>query len=383
MNKISILLLIFFLFAVKISNAQYQHLVYNYEQNSFEGNVRLPNNERFIIKGDIKPYIESVSFEFYKNFENPKSMVFQNSWFRSQNIITDKFMIDIYDGLPSDDKYDIKIKYFAKRDSSQTKYFTEELNKQIRLFVENNLEIKRNALHWQAKPIDIFKDLNNVIENSLKITMEDNQQKFSGLSILVLKQIQSFQRLKLNNKKDKQLQKNDYDEKVNSLMESIQTDINFFLNSNNIYLLEEKMVYRYPVKKSMKPIAFNAGYGITWFRGNINNFSIGHAPYVGFAFPVTRKYNAKTFWKNLSINTGVYLLNFKDNEGNVYSGPVIKRPVYLNFGYTLFKFLKFQGGATLLERKVDNGNFVNANQIIVRPNISVGIELGFWLGIKK
>lgn len=213
--------------------------------------------------------------------------------------------------------------------------------------------------------------------------MEDNQQKFSGLSILVLKQIQSFQRLKLNNKKDKQLQKNDYDEKVNSLMESIQTDINFFLNSNNIYLLEEKMVYRYPVKKSMKPIAFNAGYGITWFRGNINNFSIGHAPYVGFAFPVTRKYNAKTFWKNLSINTGVYLLNFKDNEGNVYSGPVIKRPVYLNFGYTLFKFLKFQGGATLLERKVDNGNFVNANQIIVRPNISVGIELGFWLGIKK
>lgn len=383
MNKFSIILLLFCCFNNQKATAQYQHLVYNYELNTFEGNVRLPNNERFIIKGDVKPHIESVTIEFYKKFENPKSLVFQNSWFKSQNINTDKFTIDIYDGLPSDDKYDIKIKYFAKRDSIQTKYVNNELGKQIKVFIENNLELKRKSLKWSAKPNDIFRDLNSVIANSLSKTIEDNQQKFKGLSGLIANQIKGYHNAKLTEKRDNQLQLEEYNEKVNSLLESIQTDINFYLNTNNIYLIEEKMVYRYPVKKSIKPIAFNAGYGITWFRGGVNNFSIGHAPYVGFAFPVTRKYNAKTFWKNLSINTGVYLLNFKDKEGNVYSGPVIKRPIYLNFGYTLFKFLKFQGGATLLEKKINNGNFVNGNQITVRPNISVGVELGFWLGIKK
>jgi hypothetical protein len=387
LKEFAIVFLLMTVFGVQSLYSQFQYIGYNKTENTFEGGVPLPANERFYITGEAAADIALVEAEFYGKITSEKTLRFKNFWRRfDSDSAAKQFKIDIYDGLPEGANIDILLKYYKKRDSIGTKYITDELTKILGIYVSNNLEMNRNKYKWASKTKDIIYDLNKIIKNSLSKTIYNTEVSFDGLSDLTYNYVDNINGSKASDYNFKVMSEDEANAiaaKTAEIVDVLLTDIKYFLNENDLVLAEKREIIRYPMKKSMKIINLNAGYGFSWFKGGLNEMSYGHSPYVGFAIPFTKKFNAKPFWKNLSFNVGVYILDFKDQSGSKYTGPVIKRPYYFNLGYSFFRFLKVQGGMTLLEKKVNNGNFINTNEIMVRPNISLGIEFGAWFGKKK
>jgi hypothetical protein len=52
-------------------------------------------------------------------------------------------------------------------------------------------------------------------------------------------------------------------------------------------------------------------------------------------------------------------------------------------GYKVFRFIRLNAGAVVLEEKSSNDNFVNTERIKIRPFVGISAELNFWADFAK
>ncbi len=69
--------------------------------------------------------------------------------------------------------------------------------------------------------------------------------------------------------------------------------------------------------------------------------------------------------------------DFENNKGEKINGFLIKTPIYLGLDHRLFKFLRINAGATLLE----DGNSTQGNKILVRPFLGLCAKIDLNIGL--
>ncbi|MCB9034660.1 MAG: hypothetical protein H6553_12540 [Chitinophagales bacterium] len=373
------------IFIVLFSFAQTESVNYDYLENTFEGRYPLPADKRFNIVGDAFEDLAYVEIAIYKNIEKPKSQVAKASWSQNYYKSNDKYTLEIVDILEGDKAYDIEFKYYRKADETFKNLFLSEISEQVALFLKHSNTTGKKNVNWNSNPKDIKAEVENIIKAAIAdIRTDETNIQFKDLSDNVLVGIEYVEQLQLS-KSQVMNDANNFvvEQAIDELTKQIAFEVSNVLPNTYYILSEKKVIKQYKTEKGFHTLAIQAGYGVAWFNGGFNKFNYGHAPYAGFGIPLSKNPNRGNFIRNLSINAGVYFLNFKDVNDVEYSGPFIKRPIYVNLGYKFLKIVKFQAGAVLLEQKSNNGNYVNFNKITVRPNISLGLELDLWLGIKN
>lgn len=137
-------------------------------------------------------------------------------------------------------------------------------------------------------------------------------------------------------------------------------------------------------EKRRGAFSINAGYGGVYLGGDLDDFSYGNAPYLGLSFPMANSTLAPKFLRNSSLTIGAFLQDFEDGDGNKVTGFVVGRPIYLGLDYKLFEFIRFNAGATFLEKEKiagpDDPDLISS--LLVRPfiGLSAKVDLSVSLG---
>lgn len=389
-QRILLALLLFIFATYQSATAQVRSVNYDFNRNTFDGDYDLPASQRFNIVGNVDSSIQLVELDIYRGYnkKEERNIFYQANWLKAKTDNGNQFFISVKFPLRSGQKYDFNLRFYQRLSAEQRNYTQEMLLNSIQNYLMASASADSKGLKLVSTPEQMRSELNIVVNDGLKKYRTRNGESFSGFSDIMVRQLEDFS--KVTGSRAKNINKdeeNNLSLVFNNIMDAILLQAGIeteqYLNNEMLVLVENRVLENYPVENTRNEIAVNIGYGGAWFDGGFDNFNYGHRPYAGLSFPLGNKAHSKKFWSNASISTGVFLLNFKDNEGNTLKGPIIQRPFYLGLGYKIFSFIRLNAGAVVLEERSAEGGFINADRIKVRPFVGISAELKFWADFAK
>jgi hypothetical protein len=190
--------------------------------------------------------------------------------------------------------------------------------------------------------------------------------RFSDIVADKIKQIES---LKINTTYEEVNSLTSLDELKNLL----SSEVRAYLPQDIKKIAYQFIIEDYPTQKLPNVLGLNLGYGATF----IDKTNIGYAPYAGISIPLGNLAFAP-FMSKISVSAGIFVTDITDENNIVFSGPVIKRPIYLGLGYRVYDFIRVNAGAVILE-----DNSMPASDLLIRPYVGLSIDLNLWIGLGK
>ena len=103
-----------------------------------------------------------------------------------------------------------------------------------------------------------------------------------------------------------------------------------------------------------------------------------------YLFPLANSTLAPKFLRNSSLTLGAFLQDFEDTDGNKVTGFLVGTPTYLGLDYKLFEFIRFNAGATFLEKeKVGQMSDDITSSLLVRPFIGLSARIDLTVSLGK
>jgi hypothetical protein len=390
--KNTITLIISFLFISNAIFAQYKGVTFDYEKVVFGENQPLPAEAHIMLQGVVKPEIGLVELDVIepKGKKNRRPL-YSNKWKRTQGSTKNIFLLPINFKLRGSSEYDINIKYYASISQAERDTLTSILNNYLFTYLDQVIIVNRNTLSLEQNERQIIRSLNKVVHKGLSMFRNRTDTDFEGFSDLIkfkLKQISTTSLSKgkaLFQEEEKGDAKVAYREKLLSgLRTMIRSELKQYMNLEWFKMIDNKYIDNYSTEKSKRTIAIQAGFGGAYLSGTTNNLAIGASPFVGFAFPLSKRSSQSKVLNNLSITLGVFLLDFQGANNIVVSGPIFKRPTYVGLSYKIFRFVNFNVGATFLEDATTAGQLSGIEKrVYIRPFIGVSAQVDLWVDFSK
>lgn len=392
MNKILTSVLICILFtSVYNVNAQVRSVSYDFQKNTFDNDYNLPSEERFTITGFIDSSVQLVELEIFEGYnkKGEKKGYYSTNWQKDKSDNGNQFYLSVKQPLRQNAKYDFELRFFRSLNAEEVDYTQTSITTSIYNYLSAIATNEGNDIKVEATSEVIQTEMNRIVMEGLTKYRTRTQDEFPGFSDIIVRQLDEIS--DITGKRARKIKKDEnnsiddaYTNKIAGIVQQVDIEVEQFFNNNLLVLSETKIVKDHPTEKQRNIVAINGGYGGAWFNGNLNDFNYGHAPYVGLSFPLGKKAFNSKFWSNMSISTGVFVMNFKDKDGSAIKGPIIQRPFYLALGYKFFRFLRFNAGAVVLEKTTEgDGEFINTDKIFVRPFVGLSLELNFWADFAK
>lgn len=382
-----------FLFATNWATAQYKGVSFDYEKAVFGENQPLPAETHLMIQGDVSPNIGMIELDVLEPQGKDKRLpLYTSIWKRSKENTSTRFLLPLNFRLKGSAEYDIHIKYFRSISEQEYLQLKEALRKQIYTYLQQAIVVHKNTLTLAESRKKIIQNLDRIVYRHLKPYRNRMTMDFEGFSDLVedkLKQISKTSLKKgkfLFGKESKEEAKAAYREQlIDEFRAMIDAEWQQYMDTDWFKLTDNKYIDNYSTEKSKRTLAIQAGFGGAYLNGSSNSTSIGAAPFVGFAFPLSKRSTKARFWNNLAINAGVFLLDFEGANGNTVSGPIFKRPTYVGLSYKIFRFININAGATFLEDGATAGQVGSnlGNRVYIRPYVGISAQINLWADFSK
>ena len=356
---------IFLILLMKIAESQIPTVIFQQEFQSFDGGISLPAQKNFFISGDISESITKVGLQIYTSSKLDK-LYYSAFWSENINDKSPTFNILVNKLLRSNEEYTLVLDFYTKVEKPEHLQMVNMLQNSISEYVNAQTRIKRGYLIFNKPPEAIVNDINAIVRSAFR-DYDIEMFRFSGIITDKIKQIES---LKIKTER----------EDINAV--SALSELKNLLDSEiRAYLPQEinKLVYQtiikdYPTQKLPNVLGINLGYGATFF----DETNIGYAPYAGLSIPLGNLTFAP-FMSRISVSTGIFLSDIEDENNLLYTGPVIKKPIYLGLGYRVYDFVRINAGAVMLEKSTAP----STKDIDIRPYVGISIDLSLWIGLGK
>ncbi|MBK9420607.1 MAG: hypothetical protein IPN44_06090 [Flavobacteriales bacterium] len=381
--------LLFFGLAV---SGQYQPVVFDPATNLLGNGQPLPAEKQWSITGPVSSDIGIVEARVYEDAAM-KHLATTGRWERTELSDAPTFNINLDQKLRGNDKYTVVLGFYGSigREASDT--LAARLSTYIDAYVDQSVDVSSNRTRL-TKPVDqVMDELNIIVRRGADNYRSRLNQPFQGFSQLVQDKLDRLNDTRLSDakymfkKKEDEGQRSQRIDMANHEIASVKAMLNAELHS---YLDREMMVLRdrtvltdQTTEHTPNTISLNVGYGGIYNSGDANDLSYGQAPYVGISFPLGRRAFSSRFWSNSSISLGAFLQNTQDTDGSTLTGPLIDRPIYLGYGYRVFRMIRLNAGGTLVQKDMLNIDGGKSSSLEVRPFLGVSIEINLWLGLGK
>lgn len=375
LNKLITLIVALFALWGNETYAQYESVLFDEEQLTFNQGEPLPADQYFIITGFVEPEVEMIRFRIEKPIANQTNdpMLYENFWKRSGNNQNPVFEIPVNYALKGSNRYDISFQYYSKIDSTNTADINEKVNKQVEEYIKSKLKLSNRKIKLSIPYKEFLLGLENIILNSTNDLHNKVDYNFAGFSSELKEKLKKIGKSKIKGETVK--------EEFAMVNELIFRDINEFVNSNLIKLDYEHKVKRYAVQKTRNILAINFGYGGT-ISEQFTRFQQSVNPFIGLSFPLSNKQYSNAFVRNSAISLGISLRNYEDKNGNEVTGPIIKRPIYFAIGYKLLRVVRLNAGIHFLS-VVEDGVAAPIGDLQIIPFFGISAELDVWVGVSK
>lgn len=362
-----------FFFLVVFSSlafGQYETVDYNSKMGYFNNGQPLPAESNLIISGTISKQINRVSVQLYRPGSN-KFPLAGAMWKRGDGPEVTSFKIPLNYPLRGSSKYDFVFTTYRKINALEKRSLTETFNQNIHIYLQQVSLGQEPSIQLSSSANSILKDLNKILVEGLYYYQSKNGQTFPGFSDIVKAGL-----VKLRKEPGSLV----------PTLQAIRNEIDQYFQPDWFILMEQERVSSYPTEKGTGTLALNVGYGGVYLDGGLEDLSYATSPYVGISFPLGNRFFSGSFISNTSLSMGVFTQNFSDSDSTSISGPIFGRPYYVGLGYSFFRFVRLNVGATALE-KVGSSNIgdgsasLKLGAIKVAPFVGLSAEINLWVGL--
>ncbi|MFN0201442.1 MAG: hypothetical protein ACKVTZ_07975 [Bacteroidia bacterium] len=384
---------IFFALTLFLGNsafAQYESVLFDYQNATFNNGQALPAESDLLISGPISRKIQRVEVSVYRGKGAHRKPLYQNEWKRVLGNSQETFQMPFHYKLHGASEYDFSVDYFRKVTEEEKEDLRKSLHLALDSYIGQCFEQNGKKVKMLRSEAIIMNDLNQIMKDAMIYYRNESEIMFGGFSDIARRGLQNLSGRKLRRSEAAKLgdvterstkleaTANLYTERLGELKALLHNESDQLLNTDLLIRADERRVSDYPTKHTRNTIAINAGYGAAYFNGNSDkNIDYGRSPYVGLSFPLGKSAFSGSFLANSSISVGAFTNNMKDKGGNTVSGPIFGRPYYVAYGYRAFRFIRVNAGAAFLETRYAD----NTKQFMVRPFVGVSAELSLWLGL--
>ncbi len=388
----SLLFFSVFFFSINNAKAQYATAVFEYEKSSFNNSQNLPAEENLMISGAAQPetvLVEITILDDKSNRKDAPKPLFVATWVRPPYSSIGTFTVPVNYKLRGSSKYDVQIDFYRRITDMERENLRQDLYNNLFAYTEQSFTVERKRARVIGGTAQLVRNLDEIARKGISLYRNRSQLQFTGFSDLVVSKIDQINKANLKKGKfifSKEKNKDaraDYRVKLlTELKQLLASELGQVLNVDLLVLQDRKFMDDYPTEKTRTEIPLNVGYGGVHLKGtNSENSSFGTSPYFGLSLPLGKKGFAGQFWSRSSISAGFFLNNFEDDNGEKITGPIFKRPTYIGLGYRVFRFIRFNAGATFLEDKSQGSSLTD--QIYIRPFVGFSAEFRFWIDLEK
>ncbi len=372
--------------------AQYQPVVFDPSSNLLGNGQPLPAEKQWSITGPVSADIGIVEARVYEDAAM-KHMATKGRWERTDEENSPSFNINLDQKLRGNDKYTVELGFYSPigREASDT--LASRLGGYIDAYMDQTVEISSNRIRLTKPVSQVMDELNIVVRRGTDMYRSRLNLPFSGFSQLVEDKLAQLNDTRLSDGKYMFKKKEDEDKRnqridmakheIAGVKAMLTAELSSYLDRDMLVLRHRTLLTDQATEHTPTTIALNIGYGGIYNSGSTDDLSYGQAPYLGVSFPLGRRAFSSRFWSNSSISLGAFLENTKDDDGTTLTGPLIDRPIYLGYGYRVFRMIRLNAGGTLVEKNTLQLDGGTSSSLQVRPFLGVSIEINLWLGIGK
>jgi hypothetical protein len=379
--KTKLAILSFFLLSPFISLlAQYEPVDVDYQLGDFNHGPALPAASYLLRSGTVPEGVEWIEIDVFRSGNTGESLPLAvTTWKKIKTDGSGSFRVPLNYKLRGSSEFSFRLRYFRPISLAEQNALKKALKEAVGVYLRQATEVKRDELRLSRSTGAMLSDLNSLLTEGLSFYRSRSDQPFGGFSEVVVQTLDALDGKPISEGRDQLIQ---------SSLLPIFAEIDQFIQGDWLILIDTRKVQDYPTENTRSALSINLGYGGVYLDGGIDDLSYGVSPYVGLSFPLANRAYASRLLSNTSLSLGVFINNFENRDMETISGPIFGRPYYLGLGYSFFRFVRLNVGATALE-KVGTSNVgggsasFNVGEIQIAPFIGLSAEIDLWLGLKK
>lgn len=360
----------------------YETVIYNAENNDFDNGQPLPAETFFNLTSGAGSDVDLVEVEIYRN-DNFNRPVYTTSWERPLGSEVGSYLIPINYKMRRSSDYSFILRYFKSVEGESRKKMKQAVFNAIDVYLDGVVNTSRNSISVDKRPRVIIDDLNAIVEEAIRYYVPKSDYEFRGFSSVIESQLQAIDQVRLRDGmymdgevENKDAAKQRYGRSViNDLKRSVKAEAEQVLDAEYYVLDSTTKIRDYKTENIQGSLGIDIGYGAIFLGGEVDDFSYARAPYAGLSFPLANLNIGPKFFRNASVNAGLFLRDFEDENGNIQTGPVIGLPIYAGIGYKLFRFVRINAGGVLIGDGEIDGDSFRLGNVGVKPFVGLSVEL--------
>ncbi|MFN3800302.1 hypothetical protein [Belliella pelovolcani] len=372
--------------SLQVSKAQIKSINYDVVSNEINSGVVLPAEEPFYIKGTLPRGIEYVKIRINRPGKSANQAE-SYDWKRAFDFEVNQYEIFVANPLKSNTNYDFEFFFYERASESQMDKVKEAIGENLEAYIKSNFEVSSGGIKAYNNDQVMLSQMNQIVENGLEDYRHFLGRDFPGFSDLVKQKLDQRNKLKLRRARFNILGKSDGDNEkaayankyIEELIDAVQNETEQFLSRSLMSLVDIRTVNSYPTEKKPGTLPLNFGYGAFAIKRSLSSTEYLNGPYLGLSLPLGNKTFQK-FLGNASFSTGVFLQNFNASSGERISGPIVNLPIYAGLGYKMFRVMRFNAGAVLINME-DISSGVKTDYI--QPYVGMSLEFNLWVGLNN
>ena len=372
--------------------AQYQPVVYDADRSLLGNGQPLPAEKQWSVTG---PVAQDIGIVEVKAFEDAamKHLAATGRWERTEWNTDPTFNVNMDQKLRGDAKYTVVIGFYGPIGQAASDTLAARLNAYLGAYVDQSVDVGSNRTRLSKPTGQVMDELNIIVRDGTANYRGRLSMPFPGFSQLVEDKLDKLNATKLSDGRYLFKKKEDDDKRaqriafaqreIGNVKAMLHAELRSYLDQDLLVLRNRTVLTDQATEHTPNTIALNVGYGGIYNSGDVDNLSYGQAPYVGLSFPLGRRAFSSRFLTNSSISIGAFLENTEDDDGSTLTGPLIDRPIYLAYGYRVFRMVRLNAGGTLVQKDTPQLDGGTSSALSVRPFIGVSVEINLWLGLGK
>lgn len=392
LDKERILGALVFLFLGTAMHAQFQSVVHDPARGMLNEGLPLPAEKSWMITGPVALRIGLVEARVYEDAELKREWAV-GRWERTEWSSAVSFSIPMDRVLRGNEEYTVVLGFYESMPDNELSGLADLLCEHLSAYVDEGVEVSRNRTRLRKPVARMMEELDILVQRGTAEQRSRLGLPFPGFSQLVEDHLRSLHSTRLSSarfvfKKDEEGSKGDERvayarQRIAELKKLIHTETRMYLAHETMVLRDRAVFTGMKSERTLNTVALNLGYGGLHLSGPLDDVTYSAAPFAGVSMPLGRRAFNSRFLTNSSLSVGVFLANFEDEDGQEITGPVIGRPLYLGYGYRIFRMVRLNAGGALLQRSITNVDGGTSDEISVRPFLGASIELNLWMGLGK
>lgn len=383
MKHLLVSLILLFIVTFQVA-AQIKSVVYNVVNNEVNSNNPLPSEEPFFIRGSLPSGIDLVKVKVNRSGKN-ENLAEEYTWKRAFDFEVSQYELFVSRELRNNDNYDLDFYFYRKADDIEMISVRESISRNLESYIRANFEISSRGIRTNNSDAVMMTQMNKIVEDALLDYRHFLGRDFPGFSEIVRQKLDQRSRLKLRQARFNILGRNNDDNEravyagayISELIDLVQDETTQYLENSLMALADIRSISNYPTERKPSTLPLNFGYGSIAIKRSLSNTEYLNGPYVGVSLPLGNKTFTR-FLGNASISAGVFLTNFESRDGQTIRGELAGLPIYAGLGYKMFRVMRLNIGAVMLNIEEGNGNF---SQNYIQPFAGISLEFNMWLGL--